>query len=592
MEPLEPRILMAFNPTGLEQELFQLINRFRADPQGELTRILSSASPPSSSNALIQSQLDYWGVRGDLLRSQWANLTPVPPLAWSEPLYNAAQSHNQAMFRHDRQQHKLPGELSPGARLTAEGYDWALWGENIYAFPRSIAEAHAGFVINWGPGQGGIQSPPGHRLRLLRDDYVHVGVAVSQVGTSPGRQVGPLLVTQDFAAPLEATPAYVVGAVFKASGGSPFYKAGSGYGAVQIVFEGAAGTFTTTSMGAGGYQLQLPPGTYRVRAEGGKLPAPLMKEGIVVGDRNVAVDLIYPADRAWAPQAADDIYVLPLGVSASLAVLDNDGDRDGVLVPASVTIVAGPAAGLVQVDPVTGQVEYQPDDLWVGADTFSYQVRDNDGFVSNTAVVRVIVIDPLDRPWQNPDDMLDVNADGLVTPGDALLVVNALATGRGGELPVPPLALENPPMLWDVTGDNILSARDALMIINYLNDPEAAEGERPRGRVREPVPSAVVELPEPLPLDGLVPRPPASAADAPAEGTRVERRAVDERDELWPTSPGLPATVALPSDEDELHTLVARSPAHSALDDALADRVRDACFQAWPWLDPLIELIG
>jgi hypothetical protein len=425
-------MLLAFHPTGLEQEMFQLVNRFRADPQGELSRLLSSTTPPTSADAQIQSQLEYWGVSGSLLRSQWADLTPVAPLAWSESLYNAAQAHNLAMFSHDSQQHQLPGELNPGARLKAAGYDWQRWGENIYAYPRTVGEAHAGFVINWGPGRGGLQEPPSHRLRLLRDEYVHMGVAISEVGTSPGRSVGPLLVTQDFAAPLETTTAYVVGAVYKPPSGSPWYAAGSGYGGVRIVFEGTGGRFETTSFAAGGFQVQLPPGTYRARAVGGKLPAPLVSDEIVVGARNVAVDFVYPTDRAWVPVATDDVYVIARGGSVTLSVLSNDRDPDGSLLPGSVSVVVSPAVGQARVDLATGRVLYSADGSWLGLDTFRYEVRDNHGFTSNRAAVRVVVIDVLDRPWQNPASAMDVNVDEQVTPSDVLQIFNALAAGQAG----------------------------------------------------------------------------------------------------------------------------------------------------------------
>ena len=74
-----------------------------------------------------------------------------------------------------------------------------------------------------------------------------------------------------------------MGAVYTEKDGSPRYVAGSGYGNVEIVFEGPTGTFQTTSWSAGGYQIQLPPGTYRGRATGGNLPAPLVSGEIVVG---------------------------------------------------------------------------------------------------------------------------------------------------------------------------------------------------------------------------------------------------------------------------------------------------------------------
>ncbi len=476
LESLEPRIALSFNPTGLEQELFQLVNRFRTDPQGELTRLVNRLNPVSSLDRYVNQQLQYWGVNGTTLAAQWKQLVAVPPLAWSEPLYNAAHAHNLAMLAHDEQQHQFDDEPSPGQRMTAAGYDWQRYGENIYAYPRSVFEAHAGFVIDWGEGPAGIQDPPNHRIQLLREEYVHIGVAIDDVGYDATRNVGPLIVTQDLAAPRAASSAYVVGAVYKAKGGSPWYTAGSGYGNVHVVFTGAAGTFETTSMSAGGYQIQLPPGTYRGWASGGGLPAPLVSDLFTVGSANVAIDLVYPTHQARRPVAADDAAVTRISAACTVQVLANDRSLDGSLDPSTLTILTGPAFGTVTVDNATGEVTYLPEPGFSGLDRFEYQVHDDDALASNVATVRVLVRDPQDTPWQNPINPLDVNLDECVTPLDALQIINAINAGAA-VLPVPPQAGMRPPPLLDVTGDNIVSPYDALLVINYLNLHEPSDGE-------------------------------------------------------------------------------------------------------------------
>ncbi len=71
----------------------------------------------------------------------------------------------------------------------------------------------------------------------------------------------------------------------------------------------------------------------------------------------------------------------------------------------------------------------------------------------------------------------DVNADGFVSPIDALVVINALNSGRrvstgSGE------GENGTKMFIDVNGDNNLSPIDALLVINYLNSiRSAAAGE-------------------------------------------------------------------------------------------------------------------
>jgi hypothetical protein len=465
-------LLLSFNPTALEQELFQFVNRFRTDPQGEFSRLIDRVSPISSPDPQIQQQLDYWGVSGAVLAAQWQTLTPVPPLIWNGSLYQAARAHNAAMIEFDDQRHQYPGQ-----RMRDAGYDWRRWGENIYAYPRSVMEAHGGFVIDWGHGPAGIQDPPDHRLRLMNAAFIEIGIAVTPVSDQLSLSVGPLVVTQDLATPREAIGAHVVGAVFTASDGSRTYRPGNGLGGVRIVFEGTGGVFETTSMSAGGFQVALPSGTYRGVASGGGLTWPLVSDEFQVGAHHVALDFVDPAHRGRPPIATDDRFVVDLAHPIVLAILANDQDLDGTLDARSVEIVSGPSLGQLSVAPDSGRVTYWPPADRIGMDSFTYRVRDNQTLWSNVATASILVIDPETTPWQNPWQALDVNTDGSITPADALLVINALNAGQGGLLP--PRSLEEgrfAPFV-DVTGDNRLSPLDALQVINHLNRGPVGEGE-------------------------------------------------------------------------------------------------------------------
>ena len=76
---------------------------------------------------------------------------------------------------------------------------------------------------------------------------------------------------------------------------------------------------------------------------------------------------------------------------------------------------------------------------------------------------------------------MDVNADGFVSPIDALLIVNDLNFRGVRKLPNPPMPPLEPPPYLDVSGDGFVSPLDALLIINYLNGA-GGEGEGGRGR--------------------------------------------------------------------------------------------------------------
>ena len=70
--------------------------------------------------------------------------------------------------------------------------------------------------------------------------------------------------------------------------------------------------------------------------------------------------------------------------------------------------------------------------------------------------------------WQNPAVALDVNGDQLVTPLDALLVINELNAAGPRQLSAHRGTGGVPPFL-DSNGDGYLSALDALLVINELN---------------------------------------------------------------------------------------------------------------------------
>jgi Bacterial Ig domain/Dockerin type I domain/Bacterial pre-peptidase C-terminal domain len=120
------------------------------------------------------------------------------------------------------------------------------------------------------------------------------------------------------------------GAIFEDKNKSGWYEAGEGIGGAQIVFQGPAGTFSTTSLTAGGYQIVLPAGTYTATASGGGMAQSITVPNIVVGTTNVWKDLIYdptvvahdgrePNDSAGAATAltSSDQTLAPLTIHAN-----------------------------------------------------------------------------------------------------------------------------------------------------------------------------------------------------------------------------------------------------------------------------------
>ena len=64
----------------------------------------------------------------------------APPLAWSLTITQAALRHSDDMVARDFFDHRGSDGSSAGDRLSAAGYAWSRWGENIAAGQPSVAE--------------------------------------------------------------------------------------------------------------------------------------------------------------------------------------------------------------------------------------------------------------------------------------------------------------------------------------------------------------------------------------------------------------------------------------------------------------------
>ena len=301
--PLESRLLMALptGPSTREQELLELANRLRMRPQEELPLLLNSDDPD------IDNALRFFQVDQNQLRQQWKGLAAVPPLAWNNALGKAARGHSHRMLAAQRQSHQLPGEPVLAARLAGAGYKNANFvGENVFAFAESPIHTHAGFAIDWGNGPHGIQNPPGHRDNLMSDLFHEVGVSL--IDAPPGKSVGPYLVTQNFGMRRTQGSPFLVGVLYDDRNGDRFFNAGEGIGGATVIATGPAGTFSTASWSAGGYQMQLPPGTYTLIASGaGRRGIATLGNVTITNDnikRDFTADLFRPDTSAPAARLA------------------------------------------------------------------------------------------------------------------------------------------------------------------------------------------------------------------------------------------------------------------------------------------------
>ena len=105
------------------------------------------------------------------------------------------------------------------------------------------------------------------------------------------------------------------------------------------------------------------------------------------------------------------------------------------------------------------------------------------GGLSYTEQIAIVVL-PHPLPWRNDAIPTDANADGSVSPLDALVIINYINEHGPGRLPVPPPTTIV--FYYDTNGDGSVSPVDVLIVINLLNANSVSnEG-------KSPVPPVVV----------------------------------------------------------------------------------------------------
>ena len=250
---IQLRKLTMAQPTNQDQLMLELINRARLDPQAEADRLLSgnlNEGPPSST----------------------IPTTAVQPLAWNEMLGDAAVGHTQDMFARDFFAHTSPSPNSTteSQRIATAGYTGSTTGENLAAIGSSNSLDLTNSTINNYNNlfQDFIVPGRGHRINILKENFREIGISTAlgtnYQGTFSSQQNHAALTTQNFGANTSTNP-FLTGVVYTdAINDDNFYTVGEGLGSITVQAVGSSDTFTVTTYGSGGYNLQLAPGTYTV----------------------------------------------------------------------------------------------------------------------------------------------------------------------------------------------------------------------------------------------------------------------------------------------------------------------------------------
>ena len=100
------------------------------------------------------------------------NFAPAAALRWQDNITQAALRHSDDMQSGNFFSHTGSDGSSAGQRMTAAGYSWRAWGENIAAGQSSVSSVVTGWM-----------NSPGHCANLMNPGFTDIGVACVKGGS-------------------------------------------------------------------------------------------------------------------------------------------------------------------------------------------------------------------------------------------------------------------------------------------------------------------------------------------------------------------------------------------------------------------------
>ncbi len=346
-DSLEVRLLLtAPTMTDSEQYMLELINKGRANPSAEASRLgigLNDGVPVERTITTAAKQ----------------------PLTPQQQLITAARLHSQDMLDRDYFEHDTKGpdpKTTFSQRITNAGYIWSGVAENIgYAAKQS--EASQTVYIN--EIHDGLIRSSGHRENIMAPGYEELGIG-AKLGSfiAPQNQVTyqfTEMVTQDFGR--RNLDPYITGVVYTDANSNNFYTIGESIrsGTVSAVNVSTGAVFSDTIGVSGAYGFVVPAGTYTVTSTFtlNNANQSFQKPGnIVVGTDNVKVDFetnsgvlvplaislastVTTLNENGATASATMTVTRNGSPASSLTVNLASNDATEITVPATVVIPAG-----------------------------------------------------------------------------------------------------------------------------------------------------------------------------------------------------------------------------------------------------------
>ncbi len=246
-------------PTSLEQYYLELVNRARANPNGEVAR-------------LSDEPLEIWGDEGSPVPADLnegiapgtISAAAKQPLAFDTRLIDSASDYSDLLLATEQFTHTANG--SSHSRMIAAGYLFtppSRSGENLATTastgPHLVDQArvdqhHAGLFID------GDVAGRGHRINLMQGDFREVGMAIraDEDGLSIfGASFNEVLSTQNFAT--SSGRIFLTGVIYHDTNSNSFYNPGESAGILSLAVKTTGGTTVTsgTSFASGGYSINM-----------------------------------------------------------------------------------------------------------------------------------------------------------------------------------------------------------------------------------------------------------------------------------------------------------------------------------------------
>jgi hypothetical protein len=231
------------DPTAYEQLMLELINRARANPGAEVTRL--------GMNNLNQ------GISAGAITN-----TPKQPLAFHQAIIAAARDHSQWMLDTDTFDHTGANGSDAKDRMTAAGFPFvAPWG-----YGENLAYSGTGQNSTFDPTnytyklhEQLFKSTTGHRQNMMNASFDQVGVGILQGLFKQGLiNYNTWMGTIDFGvtngSPSPEGP-FLVGVAYRDNNANNFYDPGEGIGGATVTL--MPGDTTTTTSSSGGYAIPL-----------------------------------------------------------------------------------------------------------------------------------------------------------------------------------------------------------------------------------------------------------------------------------------------------------------------------------------------